>query len=104
MVPHIQIEEAITGILAVEDDEGFPAAVTAIPDERKGERLIVVHTKTSHTPENICQALADQGLPNIYIPSPDSFHEIEQLPVLGSGKIDLKRIQQIALEAFGANA
>ena len=103
MVPHIRIEDAIRCILAKDNDEVIPAAVTAIPDQRKGERLIVIHREIDKTPDEICRMLAGQGLPNIFIPSPDSFYEVTDLPTLGSGKLDLKRIKQIACEAFGAN-
>jgi 1-acyl-sn-glycerol-3-phosphate acyltransferase len=74
------------------------AAVTAVSDEKKGERLIVLHTSTDHSPEQLCRQLANAGLPNLFIPSPDCFFEIEELPVLGSGKLDLARIKTIALE------
>jgi|TARA_Y100000385_G_C12662051_1_gene454197 acyl-[acyl-carrier-protein]-phospholipid O-acyltransferase/long-chain-fatty-acid--[acyl-carrier-protein] ligase len=43
------------------------------------------------------------GLPNLWIPSVESFTEIEELPVLGSGKIDLRRINEIAKEKFCDN-
>ena len=100
MVPHIMIEETLTQIIGEDEEQGLQAAVTAVPDAKKGERLIVIHTSLQQTPEQLCQALSDAGLPNIYIPSQDSFLEVEELPFLGSGKLDLKRIQQIALEHF----
>jgi acyl-[acyl-carrier-protein]-phospholipid O-acyltransferase/long-chain-fatty-acid--[acyl-carrier-protein] ligase len=98
MVPHIKIEETLARILGSEDE--LKAAVTAIPDERKGERLIVVHTRLEKSLDELRTALAKEGLPNIYIPSPDSYYEVSELPVLGSGKLDLKQIRKIAEEAF----
>ena len=100
MVPHIMIEETLTQIIGEDEEQGLQAAVTAVPDAKKGERLIVIHTSLQQTPEQLCQALSAAGLPNIYIPSQHSFLEVEELPFLGSGKLDLKRIQQIALEHF----
>jgi len=102
MVPHIQIEEAITRLLENEEEEFLPAAVTAIPHAKKGERLIVIHRKIDQTPQQLCEALAEEGLPKLYIPSPDSFFEVEELPLLGSGKLDLKQIREIALNAFSS--
>ena len=77
------------------------AVVTAVPDPKKGERLIVIHTALHQSPQQLCQALTEAGLPNIFVPSPDSFVEIDELPVLGSGKLDLKGIKRVALERFG---
>ena len=100
MVPHINIEEAIQQFVADEDDEGIRAAVTAVPDEKKGERLIVVHTQLDHPAEEICQHLKALGLPNIWIPSPDSFLQVDEMPVLGTGKLDLKGLAETAKRNF----
>ncbi len=101
MVPHIRIEEVLNDAIGLDEEIGIQAVVTAIPDARKGERLIVIHTPINKTPDELRKALAAEGLPNIFIPSPDSFHPVESLPILGSGKLDLKGIKQIALEQFG---
>jgi acyl-[acyl-carrier-protein]-phospholipid O-acyltransferase/long-chain-fatty-acid--[acyl-carrier-protein] ligase len=100
MVPHIKIEEVLNQLLGANDD-GLKAAVTAIPDTKKGERLVVLHTKTSKTPEELRKGLSEAGLPNLFLPSPDSFVEVEELPILGSGKLDLKAIRTIAREKLG---
>lgn len=100
MVPHIKIEETLSRILTGEGEPELKAVVTSVPDPRKGERLIVIHTQLEKTPEQLRQALLDSGLPPIFVPAQDSFHQVSELPVLGSGKLDLKGIKQIALEAF----
>jgi acyl-[acyl-carrier-protein]-phospholipid O-acyltransferase/long-chain-fatty-acid--[acyl-carrier-protein] ligase len=102
MVPHIRVEEALSRIVADEEDDRPKIAITAIPDAKKGERLIVIHTKLKQTPHDLCRALTQEGLPNIYIPSPDSFLQLDALPFLGSGKLDLKAIRNFALERFAA--
>ena len=48
----------------------------------------------------MCRRLAARGLPNLYIPSPDSFAEIEEMPVLGTGKLDLRALATLARERF----
>ncbi len=117
MIPHIQIEEALARMLRVGEDEplkvavtavpddrhdeSLKIAVTAVPDDRKGERLVVLHTKLDKSPDDLRKGLAEAGLPNLYIPSADSFYEVEEIPVLGSGKLDLKGIRDIALRVFG---
>ena len=104
MVPHVRVEEVIQELLGDEDAEEPLAVVTAVPDERKGERLVVVHVPMDRTPAEICRALADAGLPNLWIPSEDSFLEVETLPLLGSGKLDLKGLARVALERFAPSA
>ena len=101
MVPHLRVEEVLADILGGSEEDGLQAAVTAVPDERKGERLVVVHTKIDKTPEELCRGLAEAGLPNLFIPSADSFVEVPTMPVLGTGKLDLKGIKDVALERFG---
>jgi acyl-[acyl-carrier-protein]-phospholipid O-acyltransferase/long-chain-fatty-acid--[acyl-carrier-protein] ligase len=101
MVPHIQVEEALAMAIGPDDEGAIRVAVTAVPDEKKGERLIVLHTEIDKTPEELRRALADDGMPNIYIPSEDSFHQVDEVPVLGTGKLDLRGIKKAATEAFG---
>jgi acyl-[acyl-carrier-protein]-phospholipid O-acyltransferase/long-chain-fatty-acid--[acyl-carrier-protein] ligase len=99
MVPHIKIEETLQRIVGAGEEE-LKVAVTAVPDERKGERLVVLHTALDKSPEQICRELATAGLPNLWIPAPDSFLQVEQIPVLGTGKIDLKGMKEVALARF----
>jgi acyl-[acyl-carrier-protein]-phospholipid O-acyltransferase/long-chain-fatty-acid--[acyl-carrier-protein] ligase len=99
MVPHLKVEEALSRILAAGEDE-LKVAVTSLPDPRKGERLVVIHTAVDKKPETICRELAKAGLPNLWIPSPDSFCQVEEIPVLGTGKLDLKALAELAREKF----
>ena len=95
MVPHLRIEEVLGQILALGEDE-LRVMVTAVPDVRKGERLIILHTGLEKPPEAICRAMAEAGLPPIWTPSPDSFFQVSEIPVLGTGKLDLKRARELA--------
>ncbi len=99
MVPHLRIEEAILALLP-SDEEQLRLAVTAVPDPKKGERLVVLHTGLPLSPEDICRRLAQSGLPPIWVPAADGFRHIEAIPVLGTGKLDLKRLKEVALEEF----
>jgi acyl-[acyl-carrier-protein]-phospholipid O-acyltransferase/long-chain-fatty-acid--[acyl-carrier-protein] ligase len=103
MVPHIKIEEALETMLG-QDEEQIHAAVTAVPDAKKGERLVVIHLPLDKTPAEICRLLAARGLPNLWIPSTDSFCQVQEIPVLGSGKLDLKRLKDLAVEKFSSAA
>jgi acyl-[acyl-carrier-protein]-phospholipid O-acyltransferase/long-chain-fatty-acid--[acyl-carrier-protein] ligase len=96
MVPHQKIEDEIHEILKTNERV---AAVTAVPDERRGERLIVLHTPLNGTNvHHLWQQLNDRGLPNLWLPSERDFKQIPEMPLLGSGKVDLKRIKELAKE------
>ena len=95
MVPHIKIEEAVNAIL-----QNGNGAVTAVPDDQKGERLVVIHTRMAVRPDEISKRLAEAGMANLWIPSADSFLEVESIPVLGSGKTDLKAVADLAKRHF----
>lgn len=101
MVPHIQIEETLGAILGGDEEAGLQAVVTAVPDEKKGERLIVFHTAIEKSIDELRSGLTEKGLPNLYIPSSDSFMEIPEIPMLGTGKLDLKGLKNLAIEKFG---
>ena len=103
MVPHLSIEEAVNAELGAADGE-LLAVVTAVPDRAKGERLVVFHLPTDREPRDIVRRLADRGLPNLWIPGADSFAVIDEMPVLGSGKLDLRRLGEMARERFGGDA
>lgn len=105
MVPHLKIEEVLSEFLdqtpTDDADDGLHVAVTAVPDERKGERLVVLYTTSHKSPDEMRQQLMDSKLPNIFIPSVDSFHKIDALPLLGTGKLDLRGIKDTAAEIYG---
>ncbi len=100
MVPHLRVEEEIEAIVDDEDSEQQKAVVTGVPDEKKGEKLVVVHLPMDETPEEVIAELRTKGLPNLWIPSADCFMEVKELPLLGSGKLDLKGLAVVARERF----
>ncbi len=101
MVPHIQVEEEIAKLAGGSDDEKTTVAVCGVPDEKKGERLVVLYTALSHEPSDIVKKLIAAGLPSIYVPNADSFIKVDEIPMLGSGKLDLRNLQKLALEKVG---
>jgi acyl-[acyl-carrier-protein]-phospholipid O-acyltransferase/long-chain-fatty-acid--[acyl-carrier-protein] ligase len=95
MVPHGKIEDELHAILETTERT---CVVSSVPDEKKGERLVVLHTPLNGAnPRTLCQKLQSRGLPNLWIPSERDFYPIEEMPILGSGKLDLKRVKEIAL-------
>ncbi len=104
MVPHLRVEEELTRIV---DDPATAevdllVAVTSVPDEKKGERLVIVHKPLPQPVDVILKQLSQSGLPNLWLPAADSFVEVDEIPLLGTGKLDLKRLKDVALEHFGA--
>lgn len=98
MIPHGQVEEALHQTLGL-DTQVF--AVTGIPDERKGEQLAVLHTLDESQIPGIVSKLAANGLPNLFIPPRTNFIKVDALPVLGTGKMDLRSLKRIAMERLG---
>ncbi len=95
MVPHIKVEDLLQD-LAGASEQAF--VVTAIPDEKKGERLIVLHTLDEPQLEECLEKLGNSDLPALWRPRPDQFLRIEKLPYLGTGKLDLRKAREMALE------
>ena len=95
MVPHIKVEETLQE-LAGASEQMF--VVTAVPDEKKGERLIVLHTLSEEALADIFIGLAKSELPALWRPRQDQFVRIEKLPYLGTGKLDLRKARELAME------
>ena len=70
-----------------------PVAVAGRADEAKGEQLVVLHA-VDLDPERIREGLVAAGLPNLWIPK--IFVRVPAIPVLGTGKLDLRAIKDLA--------
>jgi len=101
MVPHIRIEELLTKIVEDPNDEEGEGealiAVTAVPDADKGERIIVLHKPLAKSVDQVLKELGETDIPNLWLPSVDSFIEVPEIPILGTGKLDLKAVKELAL-------
>ena len=102
MVPHIQVEEEINKIVGGDEDI-LTLAVSSVPDEKKGEKLVVLYTQLPEEPSAIVKKLIEAGLPSIYVPGIDSFIQVDAIPILGTGKLDLRGLQKLALEKNSAD-
>ena len=97
MVPHGRVEEALNEVIGA-DEPVF--AVTAVPDGRGGERLAVLHTVGEDRVDEALEKIRAVGLPNLFLPRRDHFVKVETLPLLGTGKLDLRTLKKIASEAL----
>ena len=92
MVPHERIETALHE--ATQSDEPC-LAVLGIPDPAKGEQLAVCHTTAAGDPKELIKKLREMELPNLWIPRAQNFFLIDELPLLGTGKLDLNQLKKI---------
>jgi acyl-[acyl-carrier-protein]-phospholipid O-acyltransferase/long-chain-fatty-acid--[acyl-carrier-protein] ligase len=106
MVPHLRVEEALAEALRGEhgDDDTLMFAVTSVPDRQKGERLVVLHKKLPVSTDELWERLKASGLPKLWLPDRTAFIEVNELPLLGTGKLDLKRLRAMASDAWQARA
>jgi acyl-[acyl-carrier-protein]-phospholipid O-acyltransferase/long-chain-fatty-acid--[acyl-carrier-protein] ligase len=98
MVPHIKVEEKLQE-LAEAPEQVF--AVTGGPDEKKGERLLVLHTLEDARLQKCLAKLGETGLPNLWVPRPQAFFKVDAIPYLGTGKMDLRSIRELASQLAG---
>ena len=71
-------------------------AVTAAPDERKGEQLVVLYTSEAGDAETLQKIIDACDIPNLWKPKKNNFFTVEAMPTLGSGKFDIKAIKDTA--------
>ncbi|MDD5070421.1 MAG: acyl-[ACP]--phospholipid O-acyltransferase [Candidatus Omnitrophica bacterium] len=94
MVPHIKVEEKIMEILGATETI---CAVTSAKDEKKGERLVVLYVGDIDI-DWLHRSLAEGDLPNLWLPKKENFFQVKEIPLLGTGKVDLKAIKAMAAE------
>jgi acyl-[acyl-carrier-protein]-phospholipid O-acyltransferase/long-chain-fatty-acid--[acyl-carrier-protein] ligase len=99
MVPHIKIEERLHEFAGATEQVFL---VAGVPDEKKGERLVVLHKLAQPQLVPCLEKLAQCDLPNLWKPRADQFFHIDALPYLGTGKLDLRKAREIAIQASGA--
>ncbi|MBL8900579.1 MAG: AMP-binding protein [Planctomycetes bacterium] len=98
MVPHGVIEQHLQELLSSEEPQ---VLVTALPCAKKGERLVVLHTFDPAQLDAVREALRARGLPALFLPHHDHYLHVESLPLLGSGKADLRAARALAQERLG---
>jgi acyl-[acyl-carrier-protein]-phospholipid O-acyltransferase/long-chain-fatty-acid--[acyl-carrier-protein] ligase len=97
MVPHELIEKEINQLL---QSESRVIAVCGAPDAKKGEKLVVFYSDKTINPDSIVTALRQRQIPNLWIPRAENFIAIDNIPMLGSGKLDLNAIKLLAQQRF----
>jgi acyl-[acyl-carrier-protein]-phospholipid O-acyltransferase/long-chain-fatty-acid--[acyl-carrier-protein] ligase len=99
MVPHVKIEDKLHELAGV-TEQVF--AVTSLPDEKKGERIVVITTLSAEKLAPVLEKLPQCDLPALWKPRANQFFHVDALPVLGTGKIDLRGVKVLAAAAAPA--
>jgi len=85
------VESSISKVV----DENSSIAITAVPDSKKGEKVVLLLEGDMDLQE-LKEAIKGLGLNPLFIPS--EYLVVEQIPLLGSGKADFKGIKRLALD------
>ncbi len=98
MVPHLTLEQKIIEIVQPHpgEHEGPIVVVIGVPDEKKGESLVVLSVIPIDQTE-LRKKMTEMGLPNLWIPK--VIKRVEAIPLLATGKLDIRACQRLAAEA-----
>lgn len=97
MVPHGTVEQNIVDTFEFDQSEGYVVAVMGVPDPGKGEALVLL-TTLELTVKELREKLLAANLPNLWVPK--VIKRVDAIPVLGTGKLDLKGCQDAAKSAM----
>jgi acyl-[acyl-carrier-protein]-phospholipid O-acyltransferase/long-chain-fatty-acid--[acyl-carrier-protein] ligase len=93
MVPHEAIEHKITNLLNLSGKDERSVAIVGVQDEAKGEALVLLSAVDVDVGQ-LRDKLRETGVPNLWIPK--QVKRVESIPVLASGKLDLKKCKEVA--------
>jgi len=95
MVPHMRVEQAINQALDLHPahGEGPAVAIVGVPDEKRGESLVLLSTVPVEQ-FDLRKKLTALGLPNLWIPK--VVRRVTAIPILATGKLDLRACQRLA--------
>jgi acyl-[acyl-carrier-protein]-phospholipid O-acyltransferase/long-chain-fatty-acid--[acyl-carrier-protein] ligase len=95
MVSHLVVEEEY---LREFSHTEVVLAVTSVPDDRRGERLVVLYTDSAGGPERLHPIIEKSPVPNLWKPGPNDYYRLNAMPLTGSGKLDLSALRRLAVE------
>jgi len=92
MVPHEAIEHKIVDLLGFSGRDERTIAIVGVQDETKGEALVLFAAADVDLTQ-LRTKLHEAGVPNLWIPK--KIQSVESIPVLASGKLDLKKCKEL---------
>jgi acyl-[acyl-carrier-protein]-phospholipid O-acyltransferase/long-chain-fatty-acid--[acyl-carrier-protein] ligase len=100
MVPHARVEEVLAGLPGVD-----ACVVAAVPDAQKGERLVALFTSGAGAQAaDLWTSLSATDLPRLWLPKAQNLYRVDSLPLLATGKIDLRGVKRLAQSLVGGAA
>jgi len=98
MVPHETLEAAIIEVLGLDEETERKVAVVGVPDEKKGEAIILLSCITdADTASQSCidlrYKLLDAKIPSLWCPR--DILTVSEIPILASGKLDIKGCENL---------
>ena len=96
MVGHLGIENVYLDRLGMHEQV---VAVTSVPDEKKGEELVVLYVDKAGDADKLHQIMVESNLPNMWKPRRSNYIRVESMPAVGSGKLNTGELRNIALAA-----
>ena len=104
MVPHERVEEYLVRALGYENDDMRKLVVVGVPDPSKGEALMLLSTTAGEYLDqemiDLRYRLLEMNVPSLWIPR--KLIKVADIPVLASGKLDLRACEALARKASGA--
>ncbi|MCH9023097.1 MAG: AMP-binding protein, partial [Planctomycetes bacterium] len=97
MVSHVAVEQAYREGLGMGEQV---VAVTSVQDASKGEQLAVLYMEAEVDADKLHEIISGSDLPNLWKPRRDHYFKIESMPLLGTGKLDLRALKRLAEEAM----
>jgi acyl-[acyl-carrier-protein]-phospholipid O-acyltransferase/long-chain-fatty-acid--[acyl-carrier-protein] ligase len=78
-------------------------SVTCVSDPARGERIVVLYLRDRLAEQGLevrpwWEKVNGRGLPNLWVPAERDFVPVEELPLLGTGKVNLQRVKELAAE------
>jgi len=93
MVPHLGVEQVYLNALGTDEQL---VVVTSVPDAKKGEELVVLFLHSGGDGDSLHKIISESDLPNVWKPKRENYVMIEEMPLLGTGKLDIMQLQRIA--------
>ena len=93
MLPHGTVENKIIELFDLDQTAGYVVVVVGVPDAVKGEALVLL-TTLDFTSDLVREKLLASGMPGLWVPK--LIRRVEKIPVLGTGKLDLKGCRELA--------
>lgn len=88
MVPHETVEASINEAMGFDSDSERKIAIVGVPDDAKGEALILLCASPGLDLTNLRYKLLEKGISSLWIPK--TIIEVPEIPLLASGKLDIK--------------